>query len=267
MGEGTGHPPGALQTRASLAADLARLGCKAGGGLIVHVSLSRIGWVCGGAVAMIQALTDAVTSSGTLVMPAHSPDSSDPASWTNPPVPPEWWEPIREAMPAFDPRVTPTWGLGRTAELFRTWPGVVRSDHPHWSFSAWGAQARAWTDGQPSSFAMGEGSPLARLYDAEGDVLLLGVGYESNTVFHLAEYRAGRAVVGSARAPMEREGQRSWRTFDEIGFDTDPFEALGAAFDRTADCRRGRVGEAEARLFPVRRAVDFAVEWIREGRG
>ncbi len=51
------------RTRLSLAADLRRLGLQSGAVVIVHSSLSSLGWVCGGQVAVVQALIDSVTES------------------------------------------------------------------------------------------------------------------------------------------------------------------------------------------------------------
>ena len=107
----------------SLAADLLRLGIRAGETLLVHSSLSALGWVNGGAMAVIQALEQALGRRGTLVMPAQSGENSNPALWCNPPVPEDWWAAIAASLPAYDPRRTPSAGMGQIAELFRTWPG------------------------------------------------------------------------------------------------------------------------------------------------
>ena len=103
----------------SLCEDLIRLGVTEGMTLIVHSSLSSVGWVCGGAVGVVLALEQALTGEGTLVMPAHSGNLSDPAKWENPPVPEAWWQSIRESMPAYDPCMTPVSGIGSVAETFR----------------------------------------------------------------------------------------------------------------------------------------------------
>jgi aminoglycoside 3-N-acetyltransferase len=79
------------RTRQSLAKDLLDAGLTSGMNVIVHSSLSSLGWVCGGAVAVVQALMDVITPAGTLVMPTHSGDLSDPSMWQAPAVPADWW--------------------------------------------------------------------------------------------------------------------------------------------------------------------------------
>ncbi|MFC3831712.1 MULTISPECIES: aminoglycoside N(3)-acetyltransferase [Deinococcus] len=255
----------APRTRQTLAADLRAVGVQPGDVLIVHVSLSRLGWVAGGPVAVIQALQDAVTPLGTLVMPTFTLQLTDPAGWRRFAVPEEWWETIRAEMSAFDPALTPSRGMGQVAELFRTFPDVRRSDHPHSSFAAWGQHAQAITADHPLAYSLGDGSPLARVYDLNGKVLLLGT--EVNTSLHLAEVRAGQQPTVPFSGPIQRGGQRQWVTFDETDYNEEAFPPVKAAFEVTGAVTVGTVGSATAKLMSQREVVDFGVQWWRKGAG
>ena len=260
-----------LATVESLETDFKTLGIKEGMVLLVHSSLSTMGWVCGGAVAVIVALQKVLGETGTLVMPTHSTDLSDPSQWENPPVPESWWQTIRETMPAYDPDLTPTRSMGKIAETFRKQKGVLRSAHPQSSFCASGPQASHIVNNHSLGYGFGENSPLARIYDLHGFVLLLGVGHSSNTSIHLAEYRSDfptKRIVQES-APISQDGSRTWATFEDIDVDASDFDRIGADFLCSDDRKlvhRSKVGIANCQLMPQRAIVDFAVGWIEENR-
>ncbi|MER5481045.1 AAC(3) family N-acetyltransferase [Streptomyces sp. NPDC002734] len=255
---------GPLVTRPSLAADLRSLGVRAGGTLLVHSSLSSLGWVNGGAVAVVQALLDAVGPEKTLAVPAQSGALSDPAYWENPPIPREWWETVRATMPRYDAATTPAQHMGVIAETVRAWPGAVRSAHPQTSFAALGRRAAEIVEGHAADCALGEHSPLARLERLGARVLLLGVGYDSCTALHLAEYRTPSPVLERRGRP----GPDGWEVVTDVALDSDDFDRLGEDLerDRPGLVAHGRAGAARARLFPLADAVAYAEGWLREHR-
>ncbi len=253
----------------SLEADFRGLGVTPGMVLLVHSSLSSLGWVCGGSVAVVLALERVLGSKGTLVMPAHTGDVSEPSHWKNPPVPESWWETIREAMPAYDSDFTPTRGMGAIAESFRGQEGVIRSTHPSESFAARGPKAAVVVENHSLDFPMGDQSPLARIYDLDGVVLLLGVNFSNTTSLHLAEYRADYPSKKTKQrgAPITVEGKREWVQFQDFEWDDSDFNLIGKDFaDSTGLVMSGSVGSGHGLLMPQRQLVDHAQGWIEKNR-
>ena len=255
-------------TVASLAQQLQACGLAEGQTVIAHLAMSKLGWVVGGAEAVILALLAAVGESGTIMMVTNSSNNTDPDEWQNPPVPEAWWQPIRDNTPAYNPLTTPTRGMGVVPELFRNWPGTIRSAHPAFSLAAHGPNAAYLIADHALDEETGERSPLARLYDLDGHVLLLGVEHWNNTSLHLAENRAsylGKRNM-SAGSAMLVNGQRQWVTYETLDTDPDDFGEIGNAFDTAHNIAIQKINPAEVGFFKQRLAVDFAIEWMEEHR-
>ncbi|PSQ49166.1 AAC(3) family N-acetyltransferase [Halobacteriales archaeon SW_6_65_15] len=253
-----------------IAADLRELGVEAGDALLVHSSLSALGWVAGGAPAAVDALMGVVTPEGTIAMPTHSTQYTDPAVWESPPVPDDWEDVIRTERPAYRPEVTPTRGMGAIPECFRTYPEVRRSRHPTYSFAAWGRDAEAIVADHSYDHGMGESSPLAEVYDRDGTILMLGTDHDTNTSLHLAEHRADREQgVSTQTAPvLDADGEREMISFEQLEYDAGDFAEVGRDFEKDYPdaVTEGQVGAADAKLVSQREIVDYGAAWFEENR-
>jgi aminoglycoside 3-N-acetyltransferase len=255
-------------TKASLTVDLCALAIPETSAVIVHSSMSSLGWVAGGPVTVIDSLLDAFSGS-TIVMPTQSGQCSDPALWSNPPVPVHWVDILRRSTPAFDPARTPTRAMGQVVESFRSMPGTIRGPHPTVSFAACGPLAERIVHPHPLTPQFGEESPLARLFDIDAIVLLLGVDHGNNTSLHLAEHRAqwdGRPKPRADGSMLAIDGEPTWVCFHDEPANDDGFAELGEAFNATGGEHSGSVGLTTARWCRMREIVDFAVPWLQNAR-
>jgi aminoglycoside 3-N-acetyltransferase len=255
-------------TRSRLVKDLTTLGVTSGDAVMLHASVKAVGWIVGGPDVVIQALLDALGPGGTLMMYVGWEDSPyDLKSW-----PKDVQQAYLEECPPFDParsRAYKRWSI--LTEYLRTWPEACRSNHPDASFAAVGARARWLTEDHPLQYGYGTGSPLAKLCEAKGKVLLLGAPLGALTILHYAEHMAKvpNKLVVHYRMPMLRKGQRAWvdiEEFDTCGgvlpnaeryFETIPREYLASGKGCT-----GRVGGAQSYLFDAADLVRFAVQWL-----
>ena len=257
-------------TAGSLAADLRSLGVSAGRSILLHASLRSLGRVEGGAPAVIEACLDVLGPSGTLVVPAMTMENSDTSR--------EFERRVRglnrlqryryrRAMPAFDPQATSAAAMGVIAERVRTAPGAVRSIHPQASFAAIGAKANDFMNRHSPECHFGRESPLGALYDDDAMIVLLGVGYDVCTAFHLAEYlytenppRRQYACV------IDRAGRPRWWRYEDVVLDDSYFSQIGSDLDETNHTVKKIIGTAPLTMVPMRVAVDFATSWLGEHR-
>ena len=81
---------------------LLSVGVSKGQTIMVHTSLSSLGFVCGGAQMVIEALIEAVGNEGTIMMPTQSWKNLDPTTGVHWEEPEDWWQLIRDNWPAYN---------------------------------------------------------------------------------------------------------------------------------------------------------------------
>lgn len=186
-----------------LKSDLQSLGIKKTDTLLMHSSLSSLGYVEGGADTVIDTLLS-LLSEGTLLMPTLSYVS----------VTPEQSE--------FSSRETKSC-VGCIGETFRKREGVIRSLHPTHSVAGTGRLARELLlKHKESDTPVGEFSPFALLPKVKGKILMLGCGLRPNTSMHGVEEKSVPpylfAKESVAYTLIDEKGEKTEKTYRVHGF-------------------------------------------------
>lgn len=158
-----------MVTKQDIFAMLEAVGVRPDDKVTIHTSLKAVGPIEGGAETLLDALREYLCD-GLLLVPTHT------------------WLGLVE-RPYYDRKETaPCIGVFPTVAAFH--PAAVRSLHPSHSVAVFGKEAAAYVEGE-KSFTTGTPTDgcLSRLYEEHGKVLLVGVGFESNTYLHAVEER------------------------------------------------------------------------------
>lgn len=257
-----------LVLKDDICAALKEVGVEEGQTIMVHSSLKSLGYVCGGAQVVIESLLEGVGKNGTIMMSTQSWKNLDPTTGVHWEIEQDDYQAIRDHFPAYDKDITPTNTMGAVAEMFRKWPGSLRSDHPARSVAANGKYAKYLTEQHQLSNIFGEGSPLGKLYELNGFVLLMGVGYDKNTSLHLADVRANypsKHMCVEHSAILE-DGKRVWKAYETLYVDGEDFNLIGQAFEKNKTVHKVRLGNGIITFMRQRDLVDFAVDWIEKNR-
>ena len=246
-------------TKSELKIKLINLGLTSGQVVIVHSSLSEFGYVLGGAQTIINVLLDILGKKGTLVMPAFSPQISDPSTWSNVKFDEIDLKMARKSIPVFDKDTTPT-TMGHISEVFRNWAGTVRSSHPQVSVCANGLLAKKITSLHKLEWGEGKGSPFERLVEMNAVVLLLGVGFNRITLLHYAESLVVNGRRKIRKIPMVENEHLIWKEFMDVGDDLDThFPIIGKEFIKSGNVSQLKIGKAFCSLMNSRDLIDFSV--------
>lgn len=152
---------GASISKQSLIQDLRMIGIAEGDTLLVHSSLSRIGYLEKGPETLIDALLEVVGADGNLLMPT-SPNNVYQLNYI-------------QNTPFFDVLHSPS-KTGAITEFFRTKPGVVRSLHPTEPVSAFGPKANYFIKDHFNQITpYNENSPFYKVGKEKGKILYIGV--------------------------------------------------------------------------------------------
>ncbi|MCI5723630.1 MAG: AAC(3) family N-acetyltransferase [Erysipelotrichaceae bacterium] len=230
--------------------------------LEVHTQMSAFGYVVGGARTIVDGLMELCADGGTILMPSQVSDNSEPADWEYPAIEPTLYKEVRNAIPAYDPNYSDVHYMGSVVENFRLREGVVTSNHPRYSYCAWGRYARLLCNHQSMHFPLADESPTARLYELKGYVLLIGCDFDSTTCMHLAEYRSDCRPIGIEGAKVQTPDGEVWRKYLNLQLDSDIFNKVGEIMKKKNMVRETMLGGCKITLFSAASAIDEAVRYF-----
>ncbi|HSG42041.1 MAG TPA: AAC(3) family N-acetyltransferase [Anaerolineales bacterium] len=217
------------------------LGVQTGGILLVHSAFSNVKPTEGGPKGLILALRSAIGTEGTLVMPSMSYDDDRP----------------------FDKAKSHCKEMGVVANTFWRLSNVLRSDNNH-AFAAVGPYAEQILTPHPIDIPHGLDSPVGRVYELDGQVLLLGVDHTSNTTIHLGENQAKVQYRREKHITILKDGEPTRFEYREIDHCCQNYSLVDNWLDERQLQKRGVIGNAEARLIRSQDIVDVVVERLKE---
>jgi aminoglycoside 3-N-acetyltransferase len=147
------------------------------------------------------------------------------------------------------------------ADTFWRLPGVARSQHPE-AFAACGPLAARIVEGPLPLPPHIYDSPVGRVYDFDGQVLLLGVGHDANTTLHLAEVLANVPYGVPKHCTILQDGRTVRIDYLENDHCCQRFALLDDWLRERGLQAEGQIGNAHARLFRARAAVSVALEHL-----
>ena len=251
-----------MWTQQHLVEDLQRIGLTEGANVLVHASLRAVGAIEGGAETLARAFRQTLGPSGALLVPTFCEDHRDPAEWETPPEEAEL-ERMREIVPPYvhESPSTTLRSTGVFPEIVRQQPDALRSEHPAFSFAAIGANAAFLTQNAPLHYPLGTGSPLARLHQLDGYVLLIGVSHAVNSSVYLGEVWGDAPYIHRSRTLKTGAGE--WTSMKGSPECSAGFVKIEPLLRNCRVLRHDYIGNAPAQLMRQQAVVSMAIALLQ----
>lgn len=225
-----------------IVAGIRSLGVGAGDLLLAHSSLKSFGRVEGGAKAVAEALMESVGPEGTVLVPTFNYGT----------------------LP-YDARSTPSL-TGAVTDAFWRLPGAMRSAHPTHAFAAVGPLAAELLADHEDAHPLGRRSPLWRLWERDGWVLLMGCDHRANSMIHVAEEVMGVPYLGRTRNAQRACGNDVTEVTVGRPGCSNGFNIVDGPIRRTGQLRETTVGRSTLMLMHAGSVVAAASELLRRDR-
>lgn len=232
--------------------------------IFVHAKLSSFGLITCGIDGMLELLAHAVPQ-GTLVMPAHTGNITLPSDWQNPPLASHIHKQAMEHIEPFR-ETSPTFKMGKLAELFRLQSSTQRSNHPTASLCASGKKATFYTAKSTTiDFPFQLTSPYGKLFYDDALIVMLGTTYTTCTLLHVAETLSNVYSSTSYSIPIQSNIGIEFINYKDYTINTDFFIDIGHAYERLHPDRVQIVSlhNTQLRFIRSKHFITFAVSYIR----
>lgn len=250
-----------VSTKEDLCEMLSSMGVQKGMVIFLQADTKKLGYLTGGEQTLIEAVMEVVGYDGTIVMPSFTPQLADP-SCVKKNISRESWEHVRKHALPFDRRLSAPCTPDPLVHQFLRNEGVVRSYHPLYSFCAWGKYAKLICDKHPLHFGLNQDSPLGKVVEFNGFVLMLGCDYEDCVMFQLARYRDQHQPIRIISAPIEINKKRIWKDMLDVDYDHKNFADVGEAMEDRYIVKTAMLNHGLCRFFSAREAQNLATAYF-----
>jgi len=230
--------------------------------LMVHSSLRSLGYVVNGPYDVIDAILHCIGDGGTLVVPTHTSQLTEPGKWIDPSIRKEDLDKLRTNSRLFDKNYTLPRNRGIISTALLTYPGVCRSIHPLNSVAGLGPHAKQITSKHPLHAPEGIESPVGKLYLMEGSILLIGVTLTSCSVIHLAEYLVDAPYLKDNAVEVlaeNKDGKKSYIRLKRYPSSSEHFDKLIPELKLSGILKEAIVGASKLLFMEIKPMIELVL--------